>query len=377
MARSDVQTLGLLNAWQRRMFVDIWRFNQLDGQGVRLPQIGQAHPVYIQYERDYIANALAQAIDKATEYLGFPPAPMWIEDEIVTVDCDLRWNAQTLSTRWGHIQQFGKRAISLIDDDVTVTYTDANDDGLDETATITVTTSHPADEIEVFFRVADGAESAGSAYWRIEPLTVTKSGSTATITGHRALFAHPLNAWMGEYNTTVPIAKASGDTADADKFVTQVDVYRVYADATEAVQLLLNPAVVGATNAVVNATAHVQDSFMGHFTAYTADGQTAPGMQPVTLRVSYKAGLPLVNGQMVRALEIPLIKYANTLMAQQPTLEGAALTMWAEARKERDPTAYEAWYPPPFGLTNAGTELWAAVQARQNHLKGKLALGRQ
>lgn len=353
------------------MHVDPWHFNQIRGTGERLPQMGKTHPVYLQYERDYIATALAQAIATATEYLGFPPAPDWIEEEVVTINSDLPWDGQTLATRYGHVREFGRRAATLIQANVSVTYSDADDDQVDETATITVTSSHPASEIEVFFRVADGAAGAASEYWRIEPLTVSKDGSTVTITGHRSLFVKP-RVWAGEYNTTVPIEKDAGSTLDADAFVQQVDVYRVYADATSAVELLLDPASVGAANAVVNATASISNRVMGHFRLYSEAGQTAPMAQPHTVRVSYRAGLPLVNGQMARALEAALVKYANVLMPQQPTLDdGYPLLMWAESRKERDVLAAEAWNPPPFGLTNAGRDLAAVIAAQQLHLKGK------
>ncbi|MBZ0281028.1 MAG: hypothetical protein K8L97_09820 [Anaerolineae bacterium] len=354
---------------------DGWRFNQITGPGVRFPQ-GEATQIYIQYEREYIANALAKAIAQATAYAGFPPAPTWIADEIVMVDRDLRWDFQTLSLRYGYLSAFGKRATTLIEADVPVTYTDADSDQVAETTTITVTTAHPADEIQVFFRVADGAAAAADLRWQIEPLTITQFGSTTTITGPKWLFVHPRAVWAKAYKSTDKTEKFAGNTGDTNSFVQAVDVYRVYADPTTAVELLLNPAQVGATNAVVPATGWIENATMGYFRLYTGEGQTTPQGMPLQARVSYRAGYPLVNGQMESALEAAIIKYANTRMPQMPTLSEAAQRMWSEAREEGEPIAYDAWHPPPFGLSNGGLELWAVVEAIQLKTKGKLSTTR-
>ena len=185
MARSDVRLRGLplLNRWPEIMHEVQWRFNQISGDGVRQVPNCQNH-VYIQYERDYIAQALLDAAMQASNYLGYPPAPMWIEDEIVVIDRDLPWNGQTLSTHYGHVQAFGKRAASLIEADVDVTYSKASDASpVVDTATLATISgveAIPADEIQVFFRVADGAAAAGSDLWQIEGLTVQKSGDTGS-----------------------------------------------------------------------------------------------------------------------------------------------------------------------------------------------------
>jgi len=371
MARSNARTLGLLNRFPDVMHEDAWRFNQILGAGVRSVPNCSNQP-YLQYERDYIARALATAVRQAQDYLGYAPAPTWQVEEIVTVDSDLAWNGQTLDTHYGRLLAFGKRASALIDDDVNVSYTDANDDGVDDTATLTVTTTHPADEIKVFFRVTDGASSAGHEYWEIEPLTVSKVGNTATITGPRWLFVHPKNVWTKEYTGDAQAEKFAGSTGETDHFVTTVDVYRVYNDPTNAVQLLLNPAVVGEDNAVINATAVITNAQHGQFRLYTADGQDAPGMQPHSVRVSYLAGEPLVDGRMETELETHIVRYANILCAQQPPCCDRGQSMWTEDRDfPPQQSAQDSWYAPPFGIRNGGLRLWSVIQPRRLELKAK------
>lgn len=368
MARAEVVTNGLLNRYIDFMGEDGWRFNQIGGEGVRQIPNCQNQP-YLQYERQYIADALATSMNKAAEYLGYYPAPHWITDEIVTVNSDYSWSGQTLSTRFGHLIEFGRRATTLIADDVAVAYTDTDADQIDDWATITVTgvTDIPADEIQVFFRVADGADSAASEYWQIEPLKVVKTGDSAEITGKRWLFAHPINVWRKDYDATSGVmAKFQGDTADANCFVVEVDVYRVYANAASAVQL-----VTGEGN--VSATGKVSNAHMGQFTAHTASGQTSPSCRPTELRVSYRSGLALVNDQMDRQLAQACIRYANTLMPQQPEMCSRGIAMWnADTKVDSDSlAARDTWTPPPFGITQAGLFAWAVISARQIALKAR------
>ena len=372
MARSNTKHYGLLARWADVMHEDIWRFNQITGQGVT-KVAGCSSKAYLQYERDMIARELHGAFTLSREYLGFPPAPQYIVDEIVPVKCDFHWKQQTYELKYGETRAFGKRATALIQANVSVAYSDTDDDQVDDLATVTVTTSHPADEIQVFFRVTDGASSAAHESWRIEPLVVTKNGTTATITGHRANFVSPA-LWSDEYSDDHMTANA-GDVESHEHFVTAVDVYRVYTDATSAVTLLLSPDE--ADSYEVAATAYSTDAHMGYFRLYTADSQTAPAATPHAVRVSYLAGLPLANGYMDNELEPLICRYANTRMNQVPPVCDVGQRMYNEDRAVPESTTqFQTWYPPPFGITNAGQRLWSVIQARRSVLKGRRELGR-
>lgn len=374
MARADGRTLGLLNRWPEHMHEDGWRFNQIGGEGVRIVPNCQNQP-YVQYERQYIADALVEAVGKAAEYLGFWPAPTWVTDDLLTINSDMRWSRQTLTTKFGHVIEFGRRATSLIAADVALVFSDRNSDQVDDWVTLTVTgvDGIPADEIQVFFRQEDGAPEGGDEYWQIEPLKVRKSGDSATIEGPRWLFVHPVKVWEKEYGDD-RVQKFMGDTGDEDHFVTYVDVYRVYTDASNCVELLCHADQVGIDHAVVSATPQLSNAFMGDFTAYVGSGQSEPLAAPHSVRVSYRAGIPLVNGQMDRQLAIACIRYANTLMPQQPNMcDRVTMGMWAEDTETDTDSlaARDAWTPPPFGITNGGLFAWSVISARRIVLKGR------
>lgn len=368
MARANALTLGLLNQYPELLHEDVWRFNQVLGEGARQSPSSQNQP-YIQFEREYIARALADAAVKAAEYLGYWPAPQWVQAETVTLDSDLRWNGQTLQTRFGHLIGFGKRATSLITAAVAVAYSDTDDDGVDDTATITVSgvNAVAADEITVFFRPADGAPSAADERWAIEPLTVSKSGDNATISGHRALFAHPKKVWAKEYTSDYATQKHAGNTGSADDFVTHVDVYRVVADSTAAVELLTHDSA----SPVTPASATVTHPEQGHFRLYSGPAQSLPTGRPYAVRVWYRAGYALSNGRMDDELALALTRYANTIMPQQPNMTERALAMWHEDRKVDNLSERDTWSPPPFGITAGGLYCWSVIAARRNELKGK------
>jgi hypothetical protein len=366
MAVAPVRTFGLLNHWPDVVHANPWQFNQINGEGVRVAASCQ-NQVYIQYERDYIARALHDAAVRMSHYLGFHPMPTWYEDVIVTVNSDLAWDGQTLEAPHGYLQAFGRRATLVIESDILIEYSDEDGDQTDDTATVEVTgvTNIVVDEIQVFVRVEDGAKTAAHEYWQIEPVTIEKSGDMATITIPRYLLAHPKSVWGMPY--TEEGSKHAGDTTDADDFLAYVDVYRVYADATSAVQL------IGSESAVTNATADVTDSYMGYFRIRTGDGQSAPSCQPRQVRVFYKAGLPLMDGLPDGELELAIVRYANTLMPQQPAFCDRTIAMWEDDRKvvSENISAYDAWYPPVFGINEAALYAASVVGARRNALKGK------
>ena len=374
MARSSVPMRGLclLNRWPEVMREVGYRFNQISGDGVlQLP--GCPDNVYVQYEREYIAQALLDATTQAAEYLGYLPMPMWVENEVIPLDDELAWDNQTVSTHYGHLQEFGTRATTLIDADADVTYTDEDDDGVDDTATITVSgvTAIDADEIKVFYRTADGADSAAAESWQIEPLTVVKSGDTATITAPRYLFSHPALHTVEYTRNAGNWTKHAGDVANEDDFVWQVDVYRVYADATQAVTLLIDPRWTD--NNEVAATGEITLAEHGYFTLQTETNQTMPEFPPAYVKVSYRAGLPLVNGRMDAQLENAIVRYANTLMPQMPSMCDRGEAMWKDdEQRSSEASIFDAWNPPAFGTTKAGMKLLQVVNARQNRLKGKL-----
>lgn len=370
MARANARTYGLLNRWPLVMQEDVWRFNQILGAGVRMPSSNVAQ-AYVQFERDYIADSLQTAITQTADALGFPPVPMWIEDEYVPIDPDYYYSAQNFTTRFGRVIEFGKRATTLISANVNIAFSDANGDQIDDTATITITTDVSVDEIGVFFRVADGADAAASEWWEIDGLTKTASGGTVTITGHKALFVHPLNVWAISYGSDDWNVKYTGDTQDPASFVSAVDVYRVYADVTSAVQVISSARDTDAP--VTNISASLLDADYGMFSVYVGAAQSYPDIYPRAMRVSYRAGMPRVNGRIEPRLETALIRYANTIQAQPPALSDRANAMWMDDRRISDLlTRADANSAQPFGITVAGFHLAQIVRSMRLVLKSRM-----
>lgn len=378
MAVTDVTTWKLLNRWPEIMEANSYLFNQITGQGVPMPQDCGQRSLYIQRDRDMIADALHDAVTNAAASLNFYPRPTYCSERI-TLGKGVPLERQTLMTRWKHLAAFGRRATSLIEAGAAVTYSDANGDGVLDTATITLVlaTDVSADEIQVFFRTADGAPNAADDLWQIEPLRVVKSGLNVTITGSRALFADP-GVWAIEYDPPSFVEKYHGDVGNAAYFVTAVDVYRVYTDSTNALVFnadpLLDCSVTGLdSNVTFTAVGRIVDAEIGSFMARRSDG--CPPYLPVeTIDVQYLAGLPLVNGLMDRRLEKALIRYSNTLMGQQPeSFCQRQLNMWQWDTKVLDPNALPAYLASnPLGLAQGAVETWRVVSKMALPGGGKL-----
>ena len=358
MAISTVaEHFKLLNRWPVQMDVSPFRFNQVAGNGVQIVPGQDPVFAYIQYERDMLARALHSAVEQSVPYLGYYPRPVWVENELIPLESGKQWNYQFITAKYGHIQQFGSRAVTAIEAGAAVVYTDENGDDIDETASITVTTAVDVDEIQVFFRVADGASSPANADYEIEPLNVTDNGDgTVTLTGHRSLFVGPA-LWDTPFTSPDYRTRNTADVNDADNFVALVDVYRVYADTTGAVV-----AITGTTEVAVTPT--LRDSRIGTFRVSTLT--TAP-TRPNAVRVSYQAGLPLVNGHMHSVLELALIRFANTLVPYEP---GDAHVIFhnlfardMQALPGDLRSAVDFWSPPQFGLRVGAYEAWKTIWA--------------
>lgn len=367
MAVSNIPTYTLLNAWQRVMQADPWMFNQVLGRGV--PYKEGVKP-YVQPERDDIARALNSAYKKAVEILRYHPRPTYFSERIRFGRGSLA--TQLLRTRWGNVSAMGARATTLIDADAEVTYTDEANDLTDDTATITVTTSVAVGEIQVFFRTADGAPGAADPRYQIEPLTVSASGNTVTITGHRSLFVSPREVWQKPFRVDGGNFQQRNfaESAHSNEFVTAVDVYRVYTDATQAVQVVTDDLwrdCVGcnppATSTITSAEARLVDPELGLFQVRPDACLCYPPEQVI---VNYCAGLPLEYGDMDAELQMMIIRLANCTMPRQPcTLYDRAETMWSTDRKALPP---EELLPGdaanPFGLMRGQVDAWRVFMRR-------------
>ena len=314
-----VENNNLLNAWQRVMIEQITTFNQISGVGAPLSRNCE---VYIQPdEREPIARALDSSIKKIARLLNYWPRPKWFADTL-SFGSGVPMKRQYFQTNppsgggsWKLIE-FGQRAATVIQAGASVTYSDVGSYGVNNTATITV--AAPAgvtdpNEIQIFFRVADGAPGAGDTRYQIEPALVTLSGGNFIITADRSLFVSP-TVWAAPYVVTDPnrTERNAANNANAStSFVTAVDVYRVYNSTTTQIEVLdWNNAVLETFDAVI------VDAETGLFTFYDNcwAGLWCYCSRPTRLRLNYRAGLGLFQGFMDAELEEAIVRLANVLM---------------------------------------------------------------
>jgi hypothetical protein len=365
MAVSTYTNWKLLNAWQRIMGENIWEFNQVSGNGV---QRRENQPVYLQPVRDDIARSLYEAVEAWVGYSLYYPRPTYVTERI-----DLRggnpYNMQTLRLTWKHLVAFGTRGTSVISAGATVTYSASPGSLVNDIATITVPAGSLTDtnEIQAFFTVADGAPGAADERYEIEPLTVTLSGGNFILTGHRALFVEPNTIWDIPYEVDSGnyAAKNTADTQTAADFVTTVDVYRVYTDSTNAVQIISDGRYLtcdcSGTSTLTTAGARIYDARQSIIQVCAANCGCSGPYEAVN--VSYLAGLALVNNRVAPDIEKSLVRLANTYMWQEPcSLYDAVKNKWKD---DRNATPQELLQPGdaanPFGIKNGQIAAWRGL----------------
>lgn len=182
--------------------------------------------------RKDIQDAIETAEQRLEEYLGYSVAPKYKEQTLpfptylshsqsyrASWGSDGRWLSVGLMD--GYVQNVGVETLSLIGT-ATVTYSDADSDGLDDTFTCSIATAiTDPTEIAAYFKASDrlDGESAG-AQWRIEPVQVTISAGVATIRGRAWLLVRPVL-----YEGVAPAHLNPSTTAN---FATELEIYRRY-----------------------------------------------------------------------------------------------------------------------------------------------------
>ena len=355
MAISQIQAYGLLDDWRAYCLENVWWFNQITGVGATLAET----PVYVQPDRDVVARAIYEAFHMMETYLGFSPVPIFTYDEIeLSGRTSIAY--QQLALNKGYLVEIGRRATTLIDDAVTVTYSAVGGLGVDDTATITITDSTTAlDEIRVFFRVTDGADSAASELYEITPTRKSRSGSTVTIVADRPNFIKPNGLWLRPYVSPNFLEPNPGTSTDATQFVTLVDVYRVYADDSAAVTL------VGPGDCSENCdedTCTACARIVRKTEGIVRVDSSSCCVYPEQVRIYYRAGYPLLNGRIDPAIGIALFRLANSLMPRQPcSINNRDYDVWADDRRVDEGQVPPALVGNPFGIKRGQLAAWQTV----------------
>jgi hypothetical protein len=246
--RSEIVTKLPLATWAKILGLHPLHFAQV--------QFGEISPhcneIYFQHEwqnsdhvsREEIARAIAEAEAKIERALGYHLVPTWDVDEwrdttrsfrkeLVNINgADIRGYRQIVQANWGYFISGGIQSKELIEADAAITYSDPDDDGYFQVATVSVATLiTDTDEIAVYY-----PGHAGDDAWEIKPIEVSLSGGIATITFRRELaiqesFYDLMNVEDG----------GAADGADDDDFLEEVDVYRRYNDPQSQASFLWEP----------------------------------------------------------------------------------------------------------------------------------------
>ena len=361
----------LLHRWQIRMQEDAWNFNQILNS-----DIDSFEGVYLQNEREMIGHGITEAFEIVASHLGYSPKPVYVVDRQIALKSGVSFYRQGLTLHTRHLQGFGIRATTLIEAGASFTASDSEEgDGINDTATFTITTDVTASEIQLFYTVSDGAPSVAHRQWRIPTVSVSTSSGTATIVVRRANLTAPV-LWDDPYADG---GRNGGDIGNASTdIVTSVDVYRVYTSTTSAVRLLSKPIVNGQTTVDETAVdAIITDP--NHSEFYLSDDASPPAI-PYAIRVSYLAGLGLeLTGEMNTGLEKAIVRLANIESGAITTpMSSGTEYIWNNDTKLMFANDYEApeEYKNPLGLQRAHIESWLTIKRLSDPILGGTAVRR-
>lgn len=358
-----------LNAWPQLMMEDIWKFNQCSGIGAPAQTANdKAGIVYLQKEREYIARTLESAAGRMAQDLNYWINPAYFTEEI-PLGKGVPIQRQIFQGRYCKLIELGKRATSLIEAGVSVTYTDPNGVGVFDTATITVNTTVANAEIKLYFQVTDGSPTAADARYEIEPTIVTDNGAgVVTIKAHRALFVKP-SEWAREYNDVNFKNPNSVDTAAAAGFVTAVDVYRVYTDTSANIELQSADGTVLQTY-----TGDIINNELSAFRMGDLCSSVCWDRRPNRIVVNYLAGSPLVNGNIDSELyEACAALAAAAMQAKLTKMSYWSLDIWENYHQpmvekiggNMVPIATKTQSNSVYGARTGQVIAWGVVQDRR------------
>ena len=246
MARASTPTLLSLDDYAKLTGINPAHFNTSASSQITPITRNACQDLWVQYSwqqsdivsREDLAMTIAEAEAAIADFLGYWPAPVWINEDVLPYpryhrpdriqhsQMGIRGYGKGVRARWGQIIAPGQRAVSCLDRAVTVVYSDADGDGFDETATVTfAVTWTDAREVKVYTSGHSGARE-----WEIRPpRSKTISGGTFTATFWAWQMIEP-DLWE-----TLPTTDdlSAIDWTDSANLVTDVDVCREYNDPTE------------------------------------------------------------------------------------------------------------------------------------------------
>ncbi len=323
MARCSTPTGLSIDEWAAILGWSPWEINQCS---YPFPKSAQCSDVTYQFayqydhlSREEIGEAIADAERMLADELLYWPSPQYFTNEVVQYPRPhqkssfgyggtIRGEWKTIKLRWNKVTSggtFNRTHIGTIAGG-DLTAIDEDGDGVDETfqAVITDATIGTLDdpyEIGLYFVAANRHGQAIDESWRVRPITVSITGNTATITGHRTLLINP--------ETEFAANAAKLDPSVAGNYVTSLECYRVFTDTTATAALPYQGVAEWKTEpeCTQNCTFEIKELCLGQdindqgrvFASFGSPSTWPYSYRdPDRLSVNYVAGLPLENGQM-------------------------------------------------------------------------------
>lgn len=339
--------------------------------------------------REQIAIAVSEAEEQMERHLGFRLAPSWEEDEWrpaarsrqpelnIYNNRDIRGLAAVIQAQWGNVLSGGIEALTLLEAESPITWTDTDGDGYFETGTVTsiVPEGTLSCEIEVFY-----PDHEGDPGYEIRPAQASVIGTTATVVFRRELCVTEII--LEALTPTVATATDDGD------FLTSVDVYRHWNNpATQATLMWAPGSGCGdcGGNGCANCQYTVQTACL-HLRSTPRSGllgwspgtwnaeiygfdaaDVATGYAPDIVRIWYYAGLTPKRGCQKNMDENwkRAVTYLSMTLMDRPLCDCSANT-WEYWRQDigvdtiGDTQRYNA-SNTPFGSRRGAAYAWARV----------------
>lgn len=395
MARCSTPTGLPLDTWAAILGISPWEFNNCRYPAAKAAQC--ADSIYqFPWQRDHlsreeIGEAIADAELMLAQELLYWPYPKYFVGEIQQYtrphQRDLFGGAGTPRGEWKTVQLNWKKIHSggainrttigtILSADIA--RLDEDSDGVFETFTATITDASianitDANELALYFTANfRHGEDLGET-WRIRPLTVTITGTTAVFRGSRPLLINPENEFG--------VSATPLDPTDDSNYVDEVLCCRVFTDdtATEAqpYQGVAEWATIPGCTA--NCTFQVKALCLGEhnndqgriFAAFGFPCDWPYGdREPDRVNVNYLAGLPLVNGQIGNEMARIITYLSVSLLANEKCGCDRSNRILARWRKrvtrfeDNNAEGAEAFTAnkTPFPMTEGGAYAWSRVK---------------
>lgn len=299
--------------------------------------------------RDAMRRAIMNAEDLLAQYLGFDVAPRY-RDSIVdfpryhqrsafygaSANADGRWLSVQLP--YGYVQAVGVESKTLIGN-ANVTLSDTDSDGIYDRFTLSIATSvTDTAEIAVYVKDADRPNNENDDdRWRIQPIRVTISGGTATITGRAWTIVKPVlfegagqagidptsdSNYLSQLAVYQRKTNANGEEIDTSQSVlifeteptgwmlgccqTTTDPEDSSRDPAAVAKAVARAGIRDERNGLVLPAKAVRNATTGIWEAV----QWSSCSPPDRVQVRYLAGYPLENNQIARQMRVTVARLA-------------------------------------------------------------------